>query len=384
MTCNPNIWTVDLLKAALPNGISYAGQFAEISHEEFVEIVERNGGQYIRFSNHGAFAVIVIGGAGLPVLSTGEPMVLPVGRLISESEFLQLLRAQSRSEDDRLFTVRMLAELMRVPESRITAWAKAGLIRPVCADHGLMRFEFRQVAIAQTLTEMTASGVTINKLRRTLRDLQQKMPDLKEPLQQLTILEHNGPLLVRLESGNLAEVSGQMQMDFDDQPQPEPVQMRLAPALTTVVQWHDQAVQQERAGLLAEAEQSYRQALLQGGPNSRCAFDLASVLAKQGKAQQAIERYLQVIELDPRHPDAWNNLGILFADTGDVAAACDAFRHAMEIAPDDSKVHFNLADALDTMGYVEEARALWQKYLRYDPCGSPWAEYARERLRAPA
>lgn len=368
----------------MAEGASYVGQFADLSHEEFVEIIARHDGRYIRFSNHGTFGVIVVGAAGLPILSTGEPMTLPAERLISESRFSNLLGVAPHAEDDRLYSATMLAELLSVPETRINAWAKAGLIQPVRQDHGVMRFEFRQVAMARSLSSMMASGISIDRLRRTLRQLQQKMPDLKEPLQQLTILEHNGRLLVRLESGDLAEVTGQLQLEFDAQSQPQPAQMRLAPASPSPTDWHDQAVEQERAGLLQDAEQSYRQALIVGGPTSQRAFDLASILTKLGKIPQAIERYRQVIELEPGHADAWNNLGILLADFGDVAGACDAFRHALELTPDDPKIHYNLADALDTMGFLDEARQHWQTYLRYDPAGSPWAEHARERLRSTA
>ena len=284
--------------------------------------------------------------------------------------------------DGNLFTARTLAELLNIPEARINAWAKAGLIKPAGDQCGVARFEFRQAAIARSLSEMTAAGVTIDKLRRTLRQLQQRMPDLTEPLQQLTILEHNGPLLVRLETGDLAEVTGQMQLQFDRLPQPEPIQLRLVPTLTSAADWHERAIEQERAGMLAEAEQSYREALMVGGPTPQFAFDLANVLVKLGKKPRAIERYLQAVELDPDYAAAWNNIGILQADLGDLNSACDAFRRALALTPDDPRVHYNLADALDTMGFLEEARRHWQTYLRHDPMGSPWSDHARARLRA--
>jgi Flp pilus assembly protein TadD len=270
---------------------------------------------------------------------------------------------------------------MNIPEARINAWAKAGLIKSAGTQCGVPRFEFRQAAIARSLGEMTAAGVTTEKIRRTLRLLQQRMPDLEEPLQQLTILEHNGPLLVRLESGDLTEVTGQMQLQFDERPQPAPTPLRLVPALTSAADWHERAIEQERAGMLADAEQSYRQAMLVGGPTPQLAFDLASVLTKFGKIPQAIERYLQAVELDPEYTDAWNNLGMLRAGAGDLDAACDSFRRAIALTPDDAKLHYNLADALETLGFFEEASRHWQMYLRLDPASSPWSDYAQERLR---
>jgi Flp pilus assembly protein TadD len=86
-------------------------------------------------------------------------------------------------------------------------------------------------------------------------------------------------------------------------------------------------------------------------------------------------------DLDPHHADTWNNLGILLADADDPAGACDAFREALELDPEDPKAHYNLADVLDTLGYPDQARPHWRAYLRHDPAGSPWADHARERLR---
>jgi len=56
-------------------------------------------------------------------------------------------------------------------------------------------------------------------------------------------------LLVRLESGDLAEVTGQMQLQFDSAPQPQPAGLRLVPTLTAA-DWHQQAIEQEKAGML--------------------------------------------------------------------------------------------------------------------------------------
>ena len=134
--------------------------------------------------------------------------------------------------------------------------------------------------------------------------------------------------------------------------------------------------------MLAEAEQSYREAMMVGGPTPQFAFDLANVLVKLGKKPQAIERYLQAVELDPDYAAAWNNIGILQADLGDLNSACEAFRRALALTPDDPKLHYNLADALEMMGFLEEARRHWQNYLRHDPMGSPWSDHARARLRA--
>jgi tetratricopeptide (TPR) repeat protein len=381
MSNDRKAWTLTELKAAIANGASYAGQLAELSHEEFVAAVEQHGGQYIRYSNRGIFGVVVVGGAGLPVIAGGD--ALPAHhRLISERQFMSMLDIHLEDETDRLYSVRALAEPLSIPEARINAWVKAGLIQPKQLQNGVGRFEFRQVAVARTLCDLTDAGMSITELRTRLRQLQSRMPDLREPLQQLTMLERNGPLMIRLENGELSEVSGQLCLEFDKEPQPEPIQLRLVPAPLNALDWHEQGISQEKSGQLEEAAESYRQALMTGGPDAQIVFDLASVLVALGRPLQAVERYRQVIEMDPRHVDAWNNLGILLAENGDKHAAVAAFHHALQVDPEDPKLHYNIADALEDLGESSLAAQHWRAYLKYDPSSSPWAEYARKRIRS--
>ncbi len=373
------IKTTAQVRKLLPGGTSYLGTLGELSHEQFVEIVERNGGQYVSYSSVAKISLLVIGDAALPVTSSGEAINMPCRNLIGERKFLELL---GETYDEPLYSVRSLAELLKVPQARIRAWVKAGLIKPAESTRGVMRFDFRQVAIARTLFDLTSSGVNIARLRRTLETMQKCLPDLREPLQQLSMLEANGPLLVRLEEGDLSEIDGQLRMTFDDAPAPAPVQMRLMPGPRTAADWHEQGVEQEKAGLLDEAEQSYRQALLVGGADAQTCFDLAALLASRGRKAQAVERYRQTIELDPSRFDAWNNLGILLAELNDSELAIEAFREALRINPHDELAHYNLADTLDAMGNPEAAKPHWRKFLSAHSGEDAHVAHARSRLKS--
>ena len=367
------------LRKLLCHGTSYLGTFGELSHEQFVDIVHRNGGIYVPYSNHAPIALLVIGDAALPITPAGQAISMPCESIAAERRFLQLL---NETIDEHLYSIRMLAQLLKIPQPRIRAWVKAGLIQPAASDSGARRFDFRQVAIARTLCDLTDAGITIAQLRRSLQKLSHCLPDLKEPLQQLAVLEANGPLLVRLEEGELSEVDGQLRMTFDSEPFPEPVQMRLMPGPRSPADWHEQGIDQEKRGLLEEAEHSYRQALLLGGPDAQTCFDLAALLALRGRREQAIERYRQVIELDTSRFDAWNNLGILLAEINDPDAAVDAFRQAVRLNPQDELAHYNLADTLESMRQASRARPHWQQFLAVHGIDDAHSRYARSRMLA--
>jgi tetratricopeptide (TPR) repeat protein len=259
---------------------------------------------------------------------------------------------------------------------------KAGLIRPAeTGPAGVWHFDFRQVSAAKTLVDLARSGVTLGRLRRSLERLRTWMPDAQQPLHQLSLLE-GGRLMVRLEGGDLAEADGQLHFDFNsggDEQEVEPGQMRLHAGPATAAQWYEQGVEQQAAGYAAEAVESYRQAMLLGGPDAQVCFDLAHALASLGRREQAAERYAQAVEVRPDFADAWVNLGTVLAELGQRDRACAAFRRALEIDGGDGRAHYNLADTLDEMGLNHEAAPHWEAYLRQDQA-SRWAAHARRRL----
>jgi tetratricopeptide (TPR) repeat protein len=69
-------------------------------------------------------------------------------------------------------------------------------------------------------------------------------------------------------------------------------------------------------------------------------------------------------------------------ELGEIDEAPEAFERALQIDPEYSDAHFNLADAMEQVGRFSEARRHWKKLVRLEPVGE-WAGYARARL-APA
>jgi tetratricopeptide (TPR) repeat protein len=277
------------------------------------------------------------------------------------------------------YTLDSLADVLSVPAERLRAWVRAGLIRPVISQGNIAQFDFHQVTAAKSLCDLLASGVTLGRVRKGLDAIRQWKPGDAQSIEQLAILERSGVLLVRLEQGDLAETNGQYHFDFDGTTDPN-LPMRIIPGPRRAHDWFTQGLQQEELGLLPEAAGSYRQALLDGGPNVDICFALANVLRCMGERQQAVERYLQVVEMDPSHSDCWNNLGLCLEELASPREAAGAFRRALQAAPDNWRARYNLADALDELGEEEEARIHWREYLRYDR-ESEHAMYAKRRLK---
>jgi DNA-binding transcriptional MerR regulator len=382
----------------------YAGKLATMTHEEFVEIVAKHGAKY---GQPGAAGVMVIGEGDWPLgggdtldkqfkaLEGLERRAAGGLRVVSEEQFLEGLGLEAhRANLRQLFSTARLTEILEVPREAIRAWVRAGLIRPAKTELGVWYFDFREVSAARMLVDLTAAGVSVERIRRSLAKLQKWMPQVDEPLRQLAILEKTGPVLVRLGDGELSEPDGQLHFEFGSSPQGlsdaavgavgaagggAASPLRIAPGPRTAEQWLEQGLAQEREGYLDEAAASYRQSLMIGGPSAVTCFNLANVLRALGHKSQALERYSQAVEVEPDFADAWNNLGTLLAEMGRADDACAAFRRALAADPDDAQAHYNLADALHDLGRLTEAAPHWRAFLRYDST-SEWGRYARRRL----
>jgi Flp pilus assembly protein TadD len=72
-------------------------------------------------------------------------------------------------------------------------------------------------------------------------------------------------------------------------------------------------------------------------------YNLASALELVGRYDEALVEYLTVVEADPAHADAWNNLGILYGKLGCREDSTEAYRKALSVRPEDSAIRINLA-----------------------------------------
>ena len=59
----------------------------------------------------------------------------------------------------------------------------------------------------------------------------------------------------------------------------------------------------------------------------------------------------------PRHQFSWKVLGAVLQETGRVSEKLVANQKSVELAPQDAEVHYNLGNALQDLGRLEEAEA---------------------------
>lgn len=100
---------------------------------------------------------------------------------------------------------------------------------------------------------------------------------------------------------------------------------------------------QRNAGRLEEAIASYKIALSLLPGNIPLQTNVATLLLKQGRTQEAVQRYQAVLGQDSTVAEAWLNLGVAYAEGGDTAAARRAWKKTLTYRPGDERAKANLA-----------------------------------------
>ncbi len=90
-------------------------------------------------------------------------------------------------------------------------------------------------------------------------------------------------------------------------------------------------------------------------------------LQQSGNFLQAEEIYMSVLKENEENPDAWNNMGLLYYETGRPKEAIDFFNRAVSIQPDFIRAYRNKADVLYWNGSYDDALECYERIISIDP-----------------
>jgi tetratricopeptide (TPR) repeat protein len=369
--------------------VALAGRLASMTRQEAAQLIATHGGIYARTIAR-APLVVVVGRDGWPLARDGRPTkrlrrALALAKqgydveILPEEQLLARLHC-SAARLQRHFTLRELSQMLDVSPERLSVWLRAGLIEPAETIDGVRYFDFQQVTGAKTLSELVRCGITTARLRQSLTQLRTWLGEIDAPLSQLSTLDNTAKLVVRLESGQLAEPTGQLLLTFNEAPaETLPASLPWIAEARTAQQWFELGCQAEDREDFHQAVHAYQESLLAGGPAAETCFNLANVLCSLGEYARAGERYRQVLELDPNFWEAWNNLGTVLTYASENEEAVAAYRQALRLHPRYADAHYNLADTLEDLSRPVEAAEHWQAYLELEPLGAG-GDYARQQL----
>jgi DNA-binding transcriptional MerR regulator len=325
----------------------------------------------------------------------------------STSSRSTLLFEDEHHEDDhpgvsRLYTVAMMADVLRVPRAAVRHWLRGGLLEPARRSGSIEWFEFPQLVVGRQLVRLLEAGLS-------LRDIDTKLAGLSpggavEAARMAERIVADGRRLSILRDNLLVGAGGQLQLGFythgltpaDAKPTSDPsvATVSILATLTadethtddpcdptSVADLLDLAADLEAAGALSEAAEALRAVLQAQGPTAQVVFMLAELLYRAGDLTAARERYYAAVELDADHLEARSSLGCVLAELGEHELALAALDGVLRQQPDYADAHWHVASVLRDAGREVESQRHLRTFLTLAP-ESPWAAMARERLAA--
>jgi tetratricopeptide (TPR) repeat protein len=96
-------------------------------------------------------------------------------------------------------------------------------------------------------------------------------------------------------------------------------------------------------------------------------YNLAHIMAKQGRMDEAVDHYRQTISINPNFADARVNLGNVYQMQGKYREAMNLYLQALELKPDNAGVHYNLGLMYDKEDDLDSAVAHYRSAIRLNP-----------------
>ncbi len=114
----------------------------------------------------------------------------------------------------------------------------------------------------------------------------------------------------------------------------------------------------------------------QMNPQAKTFFDQGRAYSKKKSWDLAIAAYQQAVRIEPKFPEAWNNMGYCYRKVKQFDKALDAYKQAISLKPDFSYPHEYMARTYLAMGNKDSAMREYEILKRLD------AKMAAELLKA--
>lgn len=235
------------------------------------------------------------------------------------------------------YSTQDVARILDLPPDRVRRYARSDFLTPSRGLRNEYRFSFQDLVLMRTACELEGARVPLRRIHAALRELRDQLPEGR-PLTSVRIAAEGGRVVVHDGTTLWNPSSGQVQFDF-----------RVADIAERVAPLDRVAFGRQREELDADGW-----------------LDLAVEL-EASSPELAIECYLRVLEIAPRHVDAHVNVGYLLQEEGRLDLACDHYRAALEASGDCAIAAFNLGVALEDLGRSQDAVDAYSRAIAADP-----------------
>jgi tetratricopeptide (TPR) repeat protein len=297
-----------------------------------------------------------------------------------------------------LYSIRDVARILAVQDSRLRYWMQTGFVGPTVRKGGRFYYTFCDLVAVKAAKDLLAADVPLQKARKAVEGLRKALPADTHPTSRLRLCSDGETIVALADDVAFHPVSGQVVMAFTvpsfgehvsdvlamprvDPSAPQPVEEERTEANggTTAYRHFVEACAAEDRGDSELAEHLFRQAI-DLEPNMAAALtNLGNLVYRQGEVEEARKLYERALEHDPNQPEARYNLANALEDLGEIEGAITELRKVCAAAPEFADAHYNLGLLLAQLGGMAQAKQHLERYLELDTA-SDWATHARTYL----
>jgi len=116
----------------------------------------------------------------------------------------------SNNNEKVFFTSHEVSEIIGLTRRQIQHWDHSGLIKPSSrTSGGHSRYTFQDLVSFRTAKKLLDAGVSLQRIRQSIGELQRLLPTVKRPLAELTLVATGDMVLVFYEGTVFEAISGQ-------------------------------------------------------------------------------------------------------------------------------------------------------------------------------
>jgi len=265
--------------------------------------------------------------------------------------------------------------ILHITANQLAGWQRAGLA-PVCDI-----FTFVDLLQLKKVRDLRAKRVRSAVIRESLQAMQKQVAGMENPLLEAGAFSVGSRVAFRHEGHSVEPIAGQFVMDFGQ------VNTVFSTSKVKPIARFESARElfsrgvalEEHPSTHDEAIQTYVQVLELEPDHAAAHINLGTLYYNRQDFTASEKHYRLAVASDPRYALAYFDLGNVLDETGRIDEAVAAYKSAIRLAPTYADAHYNLALAYERQREPRQALRHWKIYLKLDSSG-PWAVHAKNQI----
>lgn len=301
-----------------------------------------------------------------------------------------------------LYSIRDVARILAVQESRLRYWTQVGFVGPTVRKGGRFYYTFTDLVAVKSAKDLLAADVSLQSARKAVEGMRKLLPNDTHPASKLRLCSDGSTIVALADDIAFEPIGGQVVMAFSlaafgahvadvlamprvnpNVPPEVPMEVTDTPTEanggTTAYRHFVEACAAEDRGDSETAEHLFRQAIDLEPNMSAALTNLGNLVYRQGELEDARKLYERALDHDPAQAEARYNLANVYEDLGETELAIAELRRVCSACPEFADAHYNLGLMLAQVGGTGQAKQHLERYLELDT-GSEWASHARSYL----